>query len=73
MAGYTHLGYKNNLDIMKELICNQSIMEFIKNYRCDWKNGVLQMPHSRIPFQILHYQPKGQRFLGRPCCYWHNA
>jgi hypothetical protein len=33
-------------------------MEFIVNYRSNWKNHVLWMPHSRIPFLSLHYQPK---------------
>jgi hypothetical protein len=51
----------------------QPIMVFIKNKRANWNNHVLQMSHSRIPFQTLHYQPNGQRSLGRPYTYWHET
>jgi hypothetical protein len=30
----------------------------IETYRSTWGNHVLRMPRSRIPFQILRYQPK---------------
>jgi len=50
---------------MKEL-STQSTMEFTENYRPYWTKYVLQMPYSRTPLQILHYQPNGQRYLGLP-------
>jgi hypothetical protein len=48
MAGYTYLDYKRNSSITKEL---NPVMEFTGNYRCNWKNHVLQMLCTSIPFQ----------------------
>jgi hypothetical protein len=42
----------------------QPVMKFIENYRSDWKNHVLWIPHSRIPSQILHYQQKRIKTFG---------
>jgi hypothetical protein len=57
MAGYTDLDYKKNLVIMTQLN-TQPIMKFKENYRSNWKNHVFQMPHSKIPFQILSVNKK---------------
>jgi hypothetical protein len=71
-AGYTHLDYKMNLNIMKKL--NTPVTtEFPENCITNWKNHDLQMPHSRNPFQILHYQPNGQRSSERSDKHWHET
>jgi hypothetical protein len=57
-ACYTLLDYKMYLDIMKKLNA-KSVMEFRETYRANFKNHVLQIPRSRIPFQIFCYQPDG--------------
>jgi hypothetical protein len=46
MAGSTHLV------IMKD--SNKSFMEFIENYRPNWRSHVLQMPHSE--FSITNHK-----------------
>jgi hypothetical protein len=43
---------------MRELN-RQQIMEFIVNDRLNWKNHILEMPCSRIPFEMLKYQLNG--------------
>jgi hypothetical protein len=69
-AGYTYLEYKKNLGKIKELNTHP-IMELTENYRSNWKNHILGMAYSRIPFKILCYQQKVQRYLGRPFKCWH--
>jgi hypothetical protein len=39
-VGYIHLDYYRNLDIMKE-VNTQLIMEFVENYRANWKSHTL--------------------------------
>jgi hypothetical protein len=58
ITSYICLDYKKKLDIMKELNVQQ-IMEFIVNYRSNWKNHILQMSCPRIPLQRLKYQLNG--------------
>jgi hypothetical protein len=71
-AGYTRSDYKNNLDVMKDLN-TQPVMEFIDNYRYNWKTHVLRVPHSSIPFILVSYQPKGRRSLGIPFKRWQET
>jgi hypothetical protein len=40
MASYSHLDYKKNLDIMKELNM-QPVTEVIENYRSNWEDHIL--------------------------------
>jgi hypothetical protein len=48
-AGYTRLGYKTNLGIMKELN-TQSVMKFIKKIaELTWKNHFLGWPAPNSP------------------------
>jgi hypothetical protein len=63
-GGYTCLDYKNNSDKMKKLN-TQPIMEFTENYTSNWEN-VLQIPQSKIPLKVVHYQPKNKDLWGRP-------
>jgi len=70
-TGYTGLDYEKNLDVMKELNI-QPIMEFIDNYRHNWKTHVLRVPHS-FPFKIIRFQPEERGSLGRPFTRWHEA
>jgi hypothetical protein len=58
-AGFNHMDYKINIDIVKELNAGP-IMNFIQN-RANWKRQVLKIPHSIIPFQILPYQQKKKK------------
>jgi len=44
----------------------------IENYSCNWKNQVIHMTYSRIPYHILRYQPK-RRSLERPFKRWHET
>jgi hypothetical protein len=71
-AGYTCMGHRRNTVIMKELN-TELVMNFIQTYRANWKCHVLRMPHSIIPFQILHYQPKGKRSTVRPFKQWNET
>jgi len=57
---------------MKELNTGP-IMGFVYNWKCSWKNHVIQMLYSRIQFQILRYQSKGRRSLGSPFRRWHQT
>jgi hypothetical protein len=63
-GGYTHTDHKKNSDIMK-VLKTEPIMN-LQTYRANWKCHVLRMPCSRIPFQMLHCQPKGKISTGRP-------
>jgi len=63
----THFDYR----ITKESN-TKSVMKFTKNDSSNWKNHVLQMLCSRIPFQILCYQSE-RRSLGRPSKCWHET
>jgi len=58
----------NTLDYIKEFRQNEinTITEFTENHRGNWNKHVLRMSRSRIPFQILRYQLRGRRSLGRP-------
>jgi hypothetical protein len=40
-------------------------VEFIENCRAYWNSHVLRMPLSRIPLQILRYQPNERKYLGK--------
>jgi len=51
--------------VMKELNTQQD-MEFVKIYRSELRNHVLQMIHSKISFQIFRYQPKDEDFWQEP-------
>jgi hypothetical protein len=55
-AGYICLDYEQNLNIMKEFNI-QPIIKFIKKISDNCKDHDLRMTHSKIPFQILRYQP----------------
>jgi len=50
---------------MQKQLSTDPIMEFIVNYRCNWRNQFLRILRSRFPFQIVCYKPKW-RSLGRP-------
>jgi hypothetical protein len=45
---------------------NQPVMEFIENYRANWKFHVFRMPRPNT-FHIRHYEPNERMSLGRYC------
>jgi len=71
-ATYKRLDYKNYLQIIKKLN-TRPITEFKENYTSDWKYHTIWMLRSRFPFQILSYQPKGQRLLWKHSKCWHET
>jgi hypothetical protein len=64
IEGNTLINHRRNTDITKAPN-TESIMNFTVTYRANWKH-ILWMHHSRIPFQMLHCQPKEKRSIGRP-------
>jgi hypothetical protein len=56
-AGYTGLDYTKTLDV-KKVLHTQRVMEFIDNYRCNWKNHVLEMAaqESRSEFFVTNQE-----------------
>ena len=67
---YTRKDYIN-CDIMKELQI-EPIIDFLQNYRQNWKSYVNRMPRSRLSYQILKNCPVGKRSLGRPFKRWND-
>jgi hypothetical protein len=70
-AGYTRWDHKINEDILTELQISQ-VVEFIYQYKKNWKERVDRMSSDRIPKMILKYQPKGKRNLGIPLKRWED-
>jgi hypothetical protein len=52
MVGYTHLYYKENLDIMEELN-TRPIIEFAQNYRLKVKTMFFPLFKNPIPYSLL--------------------
>ena len=48
----------------------EEIIDNIQNYQQKWNQHVLSMPENRLPRKLLHYQPQGKRYLGRPYRHW---
>jgi hypothetical protein len=71
-AGYTCWDHKRNEDILTELQISQ-ITEFIYQYRKNWREHVDRMSSDRIPKNILNYQRKGKRNVGRPLKTWKDS
>jgi hypothetical protein len=71
-AGYTGWDHKINEDILTELQISQ-IIEFMYQYRKNWKEHVDRMSSDRIPNMMLKYEPKGKRNLGRPLKRWKDS
>jgi hypothetical protein len=55
MAGCLHLDHKKEFRHYEETDTQPVMLE---SYSCSWKNYVLQIPCSRIPFPIPYYQPE---------------
>jgi len=50
----------------------QNIVKEIKQYQEKWLQHVQRMDTNRIPKQVLQYQPKGRRNIGRPRKRWRD-
>jgi hypothetical protein len=66
------MNHKINTDIKKELN-TEPVRNFRQTYRANWKCHILQMPHSRIPFQMLLYRSKQKRSTGRTFKQWNES
>ncbi|KAJ4437007.1 hypothetical protein ANN_17139, partial [Periplaneta americana] len=64
-AGCSLLEHRKNVDILQELKMDP-IVNFVQQYRLQWKKHVKRMDRTRWPKQILTYVPRGKRKLGRP-------
>jgi hypothetical protein len=67
--GYTLFDHKRNeelMDIVDKQLKTTPIIDFVTQYRKNWKEHVHRMTPDRMPKMILKYQPKGKRCLGRP-------
>ncbi|KAJ4428629.1 hypothetical protein ANN_24674 [Periplaneta americana] len=71
-AGCSLLEHRKNVDILQELKMDP-IVNFVQQYRLQWKKHVERMDRSRWPKQILTYVPRGKRKLGRPRKRWHET
>lgn len=49
------------------------MLQHLQNYRQKWIEHVNRMGRSRLPKQILNYQARGKRRLGRPKKRWHES
>ncbi|KAJ4443543.1 hypothetical protein ANN_05216 [Periplaneta americana] len=70
-AGCSLLEHRKNVDILQELKMDP-IVNFVQQYRLQWKKHVERMDRTRWPKQILTYVPRGKRKLGRPRKRWHE-
>jgi hypothetical protein len=74
--GYTLFDHKRNelMDIMDKQLKTTPVIDFVAQYRKNWKEHVPRMTPGRIPKMILKYQqPKGKRCLGRPLKRWKDS
>ncbi|KAJ4439354.1 hypothetical protein ANN_07476 [Periplaneta americana] len=71
-AGCSLLEHRKNVDILQELKMDP-IVNFVQQYRLQWKKHVERMDRTRWPKQILTYVPRGKRKLGRPRKRWHET
>jgi hypothetical protein len=74
--GYTLFDHKRNEEltgIMDKQLKTTPIIDFVTQYRKNWKEHVHRMTPGRIPKMILKYQPKGKRCLGRPLKRWKDS
>jgi hypothetical protein len=62
--GYTLCDHKINEELMVKQLKITPIIDFVTQYRKNWKEHVHRMTPGRIPKIILKYQPKGKRCLG---------
>jgi hypothetical protein len=59
-VGNTKQDNKRNEDILDKLK-TKPMVDYIENNQRKWKEHMYRMSTGRIPKQILHYQPTGQR------------
>jgi hypothetical protein len=71
-SGYTRWDHKRHEDILTELKMSQ-IIQFIYQYRKNWKEHADSMSSERISKMILKYQSKGKRNFGRPLKGWKDS
>ncbi|KAJ4430122.1 hypothetical protein ANN_22332, partial [Periplaneta americana] len=71
-AGCSLLEHRKNVDILQELKMDP-IVNFVQQYRLQWKKHVERMDRTRWLKQILTYVPRGKRKLGRPRKRWHET
>ncbi|KAJ4429616.1 hypothetical protein ANN_21802 [Periplaneta americana] len=71
-AGCSLLEHRKNVDILQELKMDP-IVNFVQQYRLQWKKHVERMDRTRWPKHILTYVPRGKRKLGRPRKRWHET
>ncbi|KAJ4425680.1 hypothetical protein ANN_27876 [Periplaneta americana] len=71
-AGCSLLEHRKNVDILQELKMDP-VVNFVQQYRHQWKKHAERMDRTRWPKQILTYVPRGKRKLGRPRKRWHET
>ncbi|PSN45800.1 hypothetical protein C0J52_10758 [Blattella germanica] len=64
-AGCSLLEHRRNAEILEEVKI-YLITEYVQHYRRNWKSHVQWMNNNRVPKQILIYNSRGHRNLGRP-------
>jgi hypothetical protein len=69
--GYTRHDQLRNEDIRIELGV-EPIQDKLSNYRENWKTHLQHVPEERMPKQIVQYQPRDRRTVGRPWKRWNK-
>jgi len=68
-ACYTKWDHRRNEDTTGKLKI-KPVIDYIHNYQRKWKEHMNRMNTGRIPWQILCYQPRGQKSVGHPMKRW---
>ena len=63
-AGCSLLKHRRNEDNLEELKIDP-IVQYINQYRLQWKGHLERVNHAKWPKQILSYVPRRRRNLGR--------
>jgi hypothetical protein len=71
LLGITKLDEEKN-QCIREKTRAKNIVKEIKQYQEKWLQHVQRMDRNRIPKEMLQYQPKGRRNIGRPRKRWRD-
>jgi hypothetical protein len=69
LAGHTVNDHKANDSIRRELQA-ECILDKIDEHRRNWLSHLQRMPQRRIHLKSYHYNPQGERTVGRPKKRW---
>jgi hypothetical protein len=69
----TLMDHKRKYTLMMKELNTEPIMNFVRTYGADWKRHALRMPRSRIPFEMLLYEPERRSSTGRPFKRWNET